>query len=348
MYANSAATNWFLGFDVSKSKVDWSLIDERGTEQMHDHVPNEATDIAALALSITGDLPQVRITWVVEATGCYHHPTVEAAQGVGAVCKILNPIITKQHIRATVRGKKTDRSDAYLIARAGWSGHGRPYVPERYGLIKHQTRSCQKLAGLASSFTLYQRHLNSLLADELSVSSGEALASIQDAIARARKQLARDLEAQTKDNVFQLLQTIPGVGPYVSASLVGEIRDITRFESCAALVAFAGLDPRVRQNGHALNSTGKLTKRGSSYLRRNIFIAANVARIRDTQLKAFYEKKRAEGNVWSCLDRFVIRTRDRFLLPFLPGILAEFQARRSHPELFTDPFTLLKSLAVPV
>jgi transposase-like protein len=61
----------------------------------------------------------------------------------------------------------------------------------------------------------------------------------------------------------------------------------------------------------------------------------------------FGPTNRAE-NVWSCLDRFVIRTRDRFLRPFLPGILQEFQARRSHPELFADPFMLLKSMAVPV
>lgn len=52
-------------------------------------------------------------------------------------------------------------------------------------------------------------------------------------------------------------------------------------------------------------------------------------------------------NVWSCLDRFVIRTRDRFLKRFLPGILREFQARKNHPELFESPFTLLKSMSVP-
>jgi len=61
----------------------------------------------------------------------------------------------------------------------------------------------------------------------------------------------------------------------------------------------------------------------------------------------FGPTNRAE-NVWSCLDRFVIRTRDRFLLKFLPGILQEFQARRSHPDLFANPFTLLRSNAVPV
>lgn len=61
----------------------------------------------------------------------------------------------------------------------------------------------------------------------------------------------------------------------------------------------------------------------------------------------FGPTNRAE-NVWSCLDRFVIRTRDHFLKRFLDGILQEFQARRSHPELFRDPFTLLNSMTVPV
>lgn len=53
-------------------------------------------------------------------------------------------------------------------------------------------------------------------------------------------------------------------------------------------------------------------------------------------------------NVWSCLDRFVIRTRDRFLKQFLPGILREFQARRNYPELFTNPFAYLRATAVPL
>lgn len=53
-------------------------------------------------------------------------------------------------------------------------------------------------------------------------------------------------------------------------------------------------------------------------------------------------------NVWSCFDRFVIRTRGHFLKRFLLGLLQEFQARKNYPELFRDPFILLKSMAVPV
>ena len=61
----------------------------------------------------------------------------------------------------------------------------------------------------------------------------------------------------------------------------------------------------------------------------------------------FGPTNRIEG-VWSCLDRFTRRTRDRFMHQFLPGLLREFQARRTHPELFENPFALLKSMAVPL
>ncbi len=61
----------------------------------------------------------------------------------------------------------------------------------------------------------------------------------------------------------------------------------------------------------------------------------------------FGPTNRIEG-VWSCLDRFTRRTRDRFMHQFLPGLLREFQARRNFPELFECPFILLKSMAVPV
>ena len=80
-----------------------------------------------------------------------------------------------------------------------------------------------------------------------------------------------------------------------------------RFRTAKALTAFAGLDPKVRQSGHTLNTTGKLTKRGSSHLRRSIFIAANVSRQHDPNLKAFYDKKRGEGKSYTVATVAVAR-----------------------------------------
>jgi transposase len=106
------------------------------------------------------------------------------------------------------------------------------------------------------------------------------------------------LAESAKGEVFTRLQTIPGIGPYIASSLIGEIQDITRFQTVKALTAYAGLDPKIRQSGHSLNSTGRLTKRGSSYLRRSAFLAANVARRYDPQFQALYDKKRAEGKTY--------------------------------------------------
>ena len=127
------------------------------------------------------------------------------------------------------------------------------------------------------------------------------------ALEQAKKQLGKDLAVSAQGDVFRHLQTIPGVGPYIGASLIGEIQDMKRFKTAKALTAYAGLDPKIRQSGHALNHTGRLTKRGSSYLRRNLFIAAGVARQFDPYFKALYDKKRAEGKPYTVAVCIVAR-----------------------------------------
>jgi transposase len=115
------------------------------------------------------------------------------------------------------------------------------------------------------------------------------------------------MTVSAEGEVFRLLQTIKGIGPYVAASLIGEIQDMHRFKTAKALTAFAGLDPKIRQSGKTLNSTGRLTKRGSSYLRHSIFIAASVARQYDPTLRALYDKKRGEGKSYTVATCAVAR-----------------------------------------
>jgi len=299
--------SYFLGFDVSKRKLDYSLVNGQGIEQINGTVVNEEIAIATLLLTVGGNCPSESITCVAEATGTYHHPIAETSYALGIGCRIYNPILTKQHIKASVRGKKTDKTDALVVARLGLRGEGNLYLPEPYKTTKYQARGAQKLSMIGSSFALHHRHLSSLLEDELSVAAAEAMIGIQTAITTARRQFYQDLTASAKGPIFDLLQTIPGVGPYISASLVGEIQDMHRFHSAKALTAFAGLDPKIRQSGHTLNSTGRLTKRGSSYLRRSIFIAASVAKRCDPNLKALYDKKRAEGKTYTVATCVVAR-----------------------------------------
>lgn len=92
------------------------------------------------------------------------------------------------------------------------------------------------------------------------------------------------------------LTTITGVGSTLAAVILSEIGgDIRRFSSPAKLAAYAGVDPTVKQSGDFSGTRMKMSKRGSPYLRRAIWLASTVAAFKDSAIHALYERKRAEG-----------------------------------------------------
>jgi transposase len=115
------------------------------------------------------------------------------------------------------------------------------------------------------------------------------------------EQQVSQTEAEIKRIMTEIaspIQSIPGIGPVTGAVILGEIGDIRRFERPSQLVAFAGLDATVRQSGEFEGTQNRISKRGSPHLRRALFqasLAAACGAYPDPELRAFYEKKRAEG-----------------------------------------------------
>ena len=91
------------------------------------------------------------------------------------------------------------------------------------------------------------------------------------------------------------LHTIPGIGMIAAATILAEIGDINRFKSSSALVAFAGIDPTVRQSGEFSSTHNHMSKRGSPYLRHAIFLAATTCSFHNSPLNTYYKKKRDQG-----------------------------------------------------
>lgn len=91
------------------------------------------------------------------------------------------------------------------------------------------------------------------------------------------------------------ITTIPGVSITTGAQIVAEIGDVKRFKNAASIVKYAGLNSGVDESGKFSADGVPITKQGSPYLRRSLWLAANRARQFDPRLKAFYDKKRREG-----------------------------------------------------
>jgi len=93
----------------------------------------------------------------------------------------------------------------------------------------------------------------------------------------------------------QYLTTIKGIGPVLAATLLAEIGDIRRFPSLESLVAYAGIDPSVFESGEFTGRRQRMSKRGSPYLRRALWLAAHSTRQWNTDLNDYFQKKLTEG-----------------------------------------------------
>ena len=91
------------------------------------------------------------------------------------------------------------------------------------------------------------------------------------------------------------LHKIKGINSIEIAYILSAIININRFTDPSKLVAYAGLDPKVRQSGTWEAKTTRMSKRGNRLFRYALIWAANNVRKHPSRMKDYYEKKIAEG-----------------------------------------------------
>ena len=107
-----------------------------------------------------------------------------------------------------------------------------------------------------------------------------------------------DVEKRIKEILKEInspILSIPGISFKTAGSILAEIGDISRFDSPAKLLAFAGLDPSMYQSGKFFSTHSVMVKRGSKYLRFALMTAARMVCLNDATFNEFKNKKMAEG-----------------------------------------------------
>jgi transposase len=280
-----------IGVDVAKADVVAVRTDKSGQQKEVFNLPNTSQ-----ALSVwVGQLKRryAHLLVASESTAEYHRNVAMACLEQDVPYRLINPITTKQFTKATIRKRKTDLSDALIIAKLAMMGEGTKVKLEMMTLAKPINRASVKLMQIHAQFALMKHRFmrldpnNEVLLAQLNL----CLQSVKQASLTFRAQVVPVLDA----HLIDLLRSIPGIGVVVATTCIAEIGDIHRFTHANALIAFAGLDPRIKQSGKGLKHNTHLTKRGSPVLRKMVFVAANIASMHDPELKAYYQKKRLEG-----------------------------------------------------
>ena len=107
------------------------------------------------------------------------------------------------------------------------------------------------------------------------------------------KELAKSLPE------YSTVREMGGVGDVLAPKLIAEIGDVRRLHSAKALIAWAGIDPPPYESGQFVGSKRKMTKRGSSTLRKVGYEVMRVLKShsapKDDAVFNYILKKESEG-----------------------------------------------------
>jgi transposase len=109
-----------------------------------------------------------------------------------------------------------------------------------------------------------------------------------------RKELEQKI-AELSSKLPPCILTLPGINAIRAVSLFGETDPITTFKSPEQLVAFAGLDVTVFQTGQYESAHRRISKRGSPYLRRTVWMMASIAVRQEGHLRKDYLRRQKQG-----------------------------------------------------
>ena len=118
------------------------------------------------------------------------------------------------------------------------------------------------------------------------------LRQLDDEIAAADKRIAVLYDEADPKGV---VRSVPGLGPVLSAAILGNAGDFNRFANLAGVRSFTGFVPKIDQSGLVTGHKG-ITKAGDAGLRQALYLAADHARhIDPTLAQRYYRLVMVEG-----------------------------------------------------
>jgi transposase len=279
-----------IGIDISKDTFHVAWNDEKV-----EVFANSKTGITAFEESLHHRQYSANQTQIsLESTGIYHLLFCVLLTDHNWQVMVINPYIVSKAIASSLRHVKNDKKDALTIRKVGIMGEGYLFTDTEEVLqlkaLLREYATLTKLKTKCRNMIQIQEKYQETTDKNLKSCFPKLLKTLEETLNQTQKRLAKP-----NIKVQKLLQTIPGIGPICSSALVAHIGNIDRFNKPEKLVAYIGLDCRVHQSGTSIHGKGFLTKRGNPVLRSLLFNAAYVARQHNSDLKVFFEKKKAEG-----------------------------------------------------
>lgn len=294
----------FVGCDVSKDTLDFALY-EKGKKYssfQHIKVDNNLEGFKAMSKWLRSLKVKIKDTVIaMEHTGFYSVALAEWAHSKKITFVFLHPMDVKN---ACSRGRnKTDKADAQFIADYVYTMREKlaPSTPED-SITKRLRQLFNERRATVKTRTRYLNLLKTL-SDRESVKRVKKLIEILskqiDEIEKQMKQVIKTDPDLSKN--FKLLLSIQGIGLVNAVATIIATGNFTRFQTSRQYAKFICVSPMAKQSGTSINKGNHVSKAGHNELKAILTEGANSAVAHDASLKAYYNRKIAEGKTRECV-----------------------------------------------
>jgi transposase len=270
-----------VGIDVSKVTLDVAILP---TEE-HFVVANDEGGIDELLGKLAEQLASVLV--VLEASGGFERPAVAALAASGVALFVLNPRQARDFAKATGKLAKTDRVDAFVLAR-----FAEAIRPTPRAIPDEQAREFQEiLARRRQIVRMMTAEKNRLGASASKAVRGGIKAHVEwleKELSRTDRDLEEIIEGSpTLKGNEALLRSVPGVGPVLCRTLLAELPELGSL-SPRELSALVGVAPLNLGSG---TLRGRRTVWGGrAKVREVLYMGALIASRFNPSIKEFYER----------------------------------------------------------
>lgn len=274
----------FMGIDVATDHLD--IAEHDGGAPWR--VPYDAAGIGRLVADLTSRAPTLI---VLEATGGVETVLVGELAAAALPVAVVNPRQVRDFARATGHLAKTDVLDAQVLAHFAAAIRPTPRpAPDAatQDLVALVTRRRQ-LVEMQVAEQLRRRTAPARVQPQIDAHLAWLRAQIHDLDGELRAVIVASPLWRAKD---ALLQSVPGVGPVVSAVLLGSLRESGTLDR-APLAALVGVAPLNRDSGR--HQGRRAIAGGRANVRRVLYMATVVAVQHNPVIQAFHDRLLAQG-----------------------------------------------------
>ena len=270
----------FIGIDVSKN-----LLEVAAHESDYQfRCANKAQAFGELIVELIALRPALI---VLEATGGLEIPVVAALHAAGLPVVVVNPRQVRDFAKALGQLAKTDRLDARVLAHFA-AAIKPPLRPIKSADEVELDALVGRRRQLVEMLTAEKNRRGSAATDTVREEIKEHIDWLEDRIA----ELDQQLKAQLKNSTLwqgrdDILQSVPGIGPVVSYSLIADLPELGRLnrQKISKLVGVAPLNNDSGQQRGTRHIYG-----GRTRVRSMLYMAALTATRFNPVIKEFYER----------------------------------------------------------